>query len=1247
MTRYTIALLTLIFLLIAGISTLCAEESYTTIAIPQQSGLSASLNVLDSTPGQTSIQWSASELIIVRDGNGDLKYQVPGPRSIETEDIFPVHGGYVALPWGFEGNLRIKSADFYRLNSLDDLVADATMRTAGVYADDFVQLGEAVIFRDMVIAPLTIQPVVEGVDGSIWVAANLDLEVKVGEPMEEQSRLEHQRPISRAFLPLYEAILLNEIDDMGLEVADTKGSYLIVSSTTYEAQLITSGFVDWKRQTGFNVVIETFDPNDGLSLQDLTDIVSDAYDTLDPPLEYVLLMGDQNRGEDSIIPANYIAHPEEPTENDVTDWPITFLDGQDYFPEVMIGRFSIGDTQEAVKVTRRSVRYEKNHENISLTDPYWNSAAIVAGNYNEGGGNPLTPVAISQWLADQMRQNWGFGQVYELYWRHGGNNANAQDITAAIEEGVSWVTYRGWGNASGWVKPEFGISDVEDLTNYNRLPVVTSFVCNTGDFGNGLNGGKCFGEAWVTAGSVNEPIGAVAVIAPSDLHTFTRYNNSLIAGFYHGVYEDNLHTISSALLRAKTELYLGFPLERGQNDFVEFYYHVYHVLGDPALSFWRGVPKEFDISMPSEVPLGQGHVDITVQGQSGPHKHAYVQLIQGENLFVGSYTNESGVASLDIIHAVEGDIEVTITAPNYLPIEDIITVEQQQNSVGVMDWSVDAGADGLVSRGEQIDLEVTLVNGGTAVASNVSAILTFADSDLVTIIDDEADFGTIQPGADSDNSGDPFTFRLEENISDELLLEFELEITSGQNTWTGKIWTLTGREKLRFVEYENVGGYDFAPGETTSLRFMFQNQGSVDATDLDAILSTYDESITSISGSVNNLDFMMGDEVWVGNFEIMVDSDTWRGRPIPFMMHFEDDGETYGTVMFTVSLEGAQSSDPFGPDAYGYYAYDNTDVAWPDNAPTYQWFDLDEDPQVDEHMLLADDQNAHLTLPFDIKYYGETYAAGSPLTISSNGWISLADEGDYTVNFFRNWQIPSVIGPQVMIAPFWDDIGPQIGADHMNVYYKVDSDNDRLIIEWSDALNRWNNTDPYPAYFALVVYEEGAIPTTTGDSVIEMYYQEVVNIDDKNNFATVGIEKPDRTTGLEYTYSALYADANAELDDGLAIRFTTNTPDDLNPIEELKDGSTLPGEFVLYPVQPNPFNSSTVISFDIPEGGDVKLSIYNLLGQEIASLVDRPMTAGHKEVVWQIEDHSISSGMLLIRLSVNDQELWGKMMYVK
>lgn len=95
--------------------------------------------------------------------------------------------------------------------------------------------------------------------------------------------------------------------------------------------------------------------------------------------------------------------------------------------------------------------------------------------------------------------------------------------------------------------------------------------------------------------------------------------------------------------------------------------------------------------------------------------------------------------------------------------------------------------------------------------------------------------------------------------------------------------------------------------------------------------------------------------------------------------------------------------------------------------------------------------------------------------------------------------------------------------------------------------------------------------------------------------------------------------------------------------EELSDVS--PVHFSLSQNYPNPFNPSTNISFELPKAGLVQLKVYNLLGQEVASLVNGRMNSGNHTVKFDASRHS--SGVYIYRLVSGDQSITKKMMLIK
>jgi hypothetical protein len=73
-----------------------------------------------------------------------------------------------------------------------------------------------------------------------------------------------------------------------------------------------------------------------------------------------------------------------------------------------------------------------------------------------------------------------------------------------------------------------------------------------------------------------------------------------------------------------------------------------------------------------------------------------------------------------------------------------------------------------------------------------------------------------------------------------------------------------------------------------------------------------------------------------------------------------------------------------------------------------------------------------------------------------------------------------------------------------------------------------------------------------------------------------------------------------------------------------------PEQFALHQNSPNPFNPSTRIFFDVPERSRVRLKVFSLLGQEIATLLDAPVDAGRSSV--EFDAVNLPSGVYLYRL---------------
>jgi flagellar hook assembly protein FlgD len=89
--------------------------------------------------------------------------------------------------------------------------------------------------------------------------------------------------------------------------------------------------------------------------------------------------------------------------------------------------------------------------------------------------------------------------------------------------------------------------------------------------------------------------------------------------------------------------------------------------------------------------------------------------------------------------------------------------------------------------------------------------------------------------------------------------------------------------------------------------------------------------------------------------------------------------------------------------------------------------------------------------------------------------------------------------------------------------------------------------------------------------------------------------------------------------------------------DEESSVSAIPTEFALHENYPNPFNPTTLIKYDLPEASTVTLSVFNILGEKVATLVNGVVAAGYQSVEWNAGNSSgvsVPSGIYLYRLQV-------------
>ncbi|MCK4321371.1 T9SS type A sorting domain-containing protein, partial [candidate division WOR-3 bacterium] len=230
-------------------------------------------------------------------------------------------------------------------------------------------------------------------------------------------------------------------------------------------------------------------------------------------------------------------------------------------------------------------------------------------------------------------------------------------------------------------------------------------------------------------------------------------------------------------------------------------------------------------------------------------------------------------------------------------------------------------------------------------------------------------------------------------------------------------------------------------------------------------------------------------------------------------------------------------------------------------------------------------------------------------------------------------------------------------ADNYDFGYFEISEDGRFYYEVRDYVG--NSTGWIEEYIDLRNFCDSVF----GDSLQEIYYRfrlctsygSEIWIDDIINIGAFGFDSIiDTVTNNSYTFNShplgrYYITIRGENAIGWG--------DWCNPIcfnvssgTYVIDSDIEPKRFELYNVYPNPVYRSCVFQYSIPEGGDVKLSIFDIAGRDVVTLVDKHQSPGLYRISWDGKDSDrmdLSCGVYFYRLSVNDYISTRKLILVR
>ena len=761
-----------------------------------------------------------------------------------------------------------------------------------VYPTEFVQLDPPSVFRDFRITRLSVFPFrYIPAKKELQAVSSITVRINYGPGEVVNPKTTTKKPIAPSFAQLYRSFIFNYQTALNDSFGGKDNAHeLMLCIMPDEFVNSFQTYADWKRQSGIDIHITKFS-DIGANSSDpaiIKNHIADAYHNWEVPPTYVLLVGD-----DGVLPST--------TANGyVSENYFVEIDGNDYFPELLLGRFTNTSDYGLQVMINKFIKYEKT--------PYTaNTAWFKKGICCSNDAYP-SQIQTKREAAAYMLNDGGFTSVDTMMSDPGCTYSNT-DVVNAINEGRSYLNYRGEGWTTGWwaTCTPMTNTQVSSLANGEKFTFVTSIGCGVAMFASG----ESFGETWLELGTLSQPRGAAAFIGPAG-NTHTAYNNNIDRGIYKGMFQEGMDTPGQALLRGKLYMYNVFG---GGDPDVSYHYKIYCVLGDPSIHIWKDVPQAVTVSYPATIPFGNNLVpfEVYLSSSEQPVANAVV-CATGNDIFATGITDANGIAYLDITGNDYEILTVTVRGGTVIPFQGTMDIIQPNSPWVVrnyftLDDNAGGNGNGLADYGESIMLSLAMINVGTFPATNVNVMLTTSDP-YITITDNLHNYESV-PAGQSVLATNAFSFTVADNIPDghEVLVNVTATMLSG--TWNSYL-TIIGQApdlSLGNIIISDQGGNNnglLDPGETATIIIPVSNSGNSISPDATVYLSSA-SSYISLNTTTDAIGPINIGEVVNASFSVTVSPTAPEGESVD--LDFDVIAGSYNTSKLILSYISAIIED--------------------------------------------------------------------------------------------------------------------------------------------------------------------------------------------------------------------------------------------------------------------------------------------------------------------------------------------------
>ena len=588
-------------------------------------------------------------------------------------------------------------------------------------------------------------------------------------------------------------------------------TYVIITNPIFLNAL--DEFIEWKTQKGYHVIVGNT-AEIGSSTSAIKNFIENLYDNpsngMSPP-SFVLFVGDIAQ-----MPSYNGSTGSHPTDLYYVD-----MSG-DMIPDIFHGRFSAQNISHLQSQINKTLEYEK----YEMPDPSYLSEVLLVAGVDASYASTYGNGQINYGTDYYFNNNYGISSHTYLY-----PASDAAGAAAAIiqdyNEGVGFANYTAHCSPAGWADPSFTVSDVPGLYNDHQYNLMIGNCCNSAQFDV-----ESFGEAVLRS----ENNGAVGYIGGTNSTYWNEDywwgvgNGNIVANPTYsatgpGAYDCSFHENNEenwAIVNSTVMLAGNLAVVEAGGSLVDYYWEIYHNMGDPSVSTYFGIPQENNLSYTEFLPIGSSSISIS----GAPY--TYVGLTHDGNLLGSGQLDRFGNIELEISGAtIPGTAQLVGTCQNHQPyFGEILIASPEGPYVMVESSSFTSGyasnnEDEIIQFGETVNLSLNLENVGNDDATGIEINLS-TDDPYVSIITGSLTVFSLP--SDNSYNAEGFELIVDANVPNEYDFEINCNISANGETWES---SLNFTAYAPVIEVASVIG-NLDPGVSTTIEVNLINSGGAD-----------------------------------------------------------------------------------------------------------------------------------------------------------------------------------------------------------------------------------------------------------------------------------------------------------------------------------------------------------------------------------------------------------------------------------